>query len=94
MNYATHFLEKDIPKAKNEIVNIIDLCGLIAISVHEGKVQQANRMKHDLMNSLEAVVKMNESKVTEDKIRLIVKQIEGEQQQKELLRRLMAIENI
>lgn len=94
MNYKAHFLEQDIPLAEKEVSHIIDLCGLIAINVHEGKIQQANRMKHDLINSLESVVKMNESKVTEDKIRLIINQIQGEQQQKELIRRLMTFENL
>ena len=88
MNYEKHFLTTDIPQAEKEVSHIIDLCGLIAINVHEGKIQQANQFKDDLLKSLKVITDLNKEKQTEDKIRLIVEQMEGERQMKELLRGL------
>lgn len=88
MNYEKHFLTTDIPQAEKEVSCLIDLCGLIAVSVHEGKLQQANQFKDDLLKSLKVITDLNKEKQTEDKIRLIVEQMEGERQMKELLRGL------
>ena len=87
MGYRKHFLKEHTKQAEREVACIVDLCGKIAMNTAELNVDEANRFKRDLLNSLETITDLYQFKKDQDSW-LKWKQIEGERNQSELIESL------
>ena len=87
MNYKKHFLKEHQNQAKREVSCIVDLCGRIALNTKKLNIDEANRFKKDLLNSLETITDLYQFKKDQDSW-LKWKQIEGERNQSELIESL------